>query len=534
MKDTIDVWFDSGSTRLTGPEGLAQGRKHVFRRPVSRGTDQSRGSFRWSLLVSCMMNGVPPYKAILTHGFVIDMDGRKMSKSKGTGMAPQQVAGTLGAKSCACGSAAATAAPSQVFERDPEAHHQATGASAIRCASCSPTSPVRPGAARGAGGADDRDQPLRLALTARLQAALIEDYKAYQFHLVARKLQASCWRRTGQLYLDVPQGPALHLRGGLARAAVGADRALARRAEPDPADGAHTQLAREEAWQVLQERRWKRVRGTLALGARPRTRSGRDRRLGRCAPGPRYDGELETARMECVLFWRAELDVVGGSGPVSRRRWRAWRTILRFVMHLVCVRLLRKGLPASRRNRRGQGEQPHAKCARCWHYRPVTRSGCAGAARTPAAGLLAESPRVLRRAWTARSRSSSSRSSATDRPSTSGTRSCTHRHVVEGLRAKGAVFIDDPSEAPAGALLIFSAHSARPCAMAAQARGLRVIDATCPLVTKVHVEAARMAREGMDIVLVGHKRTRRSGRHDGTRAGACTWCNRSRTCSRSR
>src|SRR5258706_4333674 len=45
-----------------------------------------------------MMNGVPPYKAILTHGFVIDMDGRKMSKSKGTGMAPQQVWGTLGAE----------------------------------------------------------------------------------------------------------------------------------------------------------------------------------------------------------------------------------------------------------------------------------------------------------------------------------------------------------------------------------------------------------------------------------------------------
>jgi 4-hydroxy-3-methylbut-2-en-1-yl diphosphate reductase len=81
-----------------------------------------------------------------------------------------------------------------------------------------------------------------------------------------------------------------------------------------------------------------------------------------------------------------------------------------------------------------------------------------------------------------------------------------NRHVVEGLRAKGAVFIDDPSEAPAGALLIFSAHGVSPAVRdAAQARGLRVIDATCPLVTKVHVEAARMAREGMDIVLVGHK-----------------------------
>jgi 4-hydroxy-3-methylbut-2-enyl diphosphate reductase len=81
-----------------------------------------------------------------------------------------------------------------------------------------------------------------------------------------------------------------------------------------------------------------------------------------------------------------------------------------------------------------------------------------------------------------------------------------NRHVVEGLRAKGAVFVDDPAEAPPGSLLIFSAHGVSPSVRdAAQARGLRVIDATCPLVTKVHVEAARMAREGMDIVLVGHK-----------------------------
>ena len=81
-----------------------------------------------------------------------------------------------------------------------------------------------------------------------------------------------------------------------------------------------------------------------------------------------------------------------------------------------------------------------------------------------------------------------------------------NRHVVEELRAKGAVFVDDPGQVPSGALLVFSAHGVSPAVRAAaQARDLRVIDATCPLVTKVHVEAARMAREGMDIVLVGHK-----------------------------
>jgi 4-hydroxy-3-methylbut-2-enyl diphosphate reductase len=81
-----------------------------------------------------------------------------------------------------------------------------------------------------------------------------------------------------------------------------------------------------------------------------------------------------------------------------------------------------------------------------------------------------------------------------------------NRHVVDGLRAKGAVFVEDPADVPDGSLLIFSAHGVSPDVRGrAEARGLRVIDATCPLVTKVHVEARRMAKEGYEIVLVGHR-----------------------------
>jgi 4-hydroxy-3-methylbut-2-enyl diphosphate reductase len=80
-----------------------------------------------------------------------------------------------------------------------------------------------------------------------------------------------------------------------------------------------------------------------------------------------------------------------------------------------------------------------------------------------------------------------------------------NRYVVEGLREKGAVFIEDPVDVPEGGLLVFSAHGVSPAVRhAAEGRGLRVIDATCPLVTKVHVQAQRMAREGFEIVLVGH------------------------------
>ncbi len=81
-----------------------------------------------------------------------------------------------------------------------------------------------------------------------------------------------------------------------------------------------------------------------------------------------------------------------------------------------------------------------------------------------------------------------------------------NRHVVERLREKGVIFVEDPEKVPPGSLLVFSAHGVSPAVRDAAKRGkLRVIDATCPLVTKVHVEAQRLAREGCDIVLVGHR-----------------------------
>jgi 4-hydroxy-3-methylbut-2-enyl diphosphate reductase len=80
-----------------------------------------------------------------------------------------------------------------------------------------------------------------------------------------------------------------------------------------------------------------------------------------------------------------------------------------------------------------------------------------------------------------------------------------NRHVVEALREKGAVFVDELDEVPEGATVIFSAHGVSPAVReAATSRNLRVIDATCPLVTKVHLEAIRYARDGRTIVLVGH------------------------------
>jgi isoleucyl-tRNA synthetase len=107
ITDTLDVWFDSGTTHQTvmgGPDGRRTGagshpQQTGFPADLYlEGSDQHRGWFHSSLLTSCMLNGMPPYKALLTHGFAVDGEGRKMSKSRGNVVVPQKVAGTLGAE----------------------------------------------------------------------------------------------------------------------------------------------------------------------------------------------------------------------------------------------------------------------------------------------------------------------------------------------------------------------------------------------------------------------------------------------------
>src|SRR5678815_2797108 len=81
-----------------------------------------------------------------------------------------------------------------------------------------------------------------------------------------------------------------------------------------------------------------------------------------------------------------------------------------------------------------------------------------------------------------------------------------NKYVVADLREKGAVFVEELDEVPRGSTVIFSAHGvSKEIRREAEARGLKVFDATCPLVTKVHVEVSKMLREGYEIVMIGHR-----------------------------
>jgi 4-hydroxy-3-methylbut-2-enyl diphosphate reductase len=81
-----------------------------------------------------------------------------------------------------------------------------------------------------------------------------------------------------------------------------------------------------------------------------------------------------------------------------------------------------------------------------------------------------------------------------------------NRYVVDSLKAKGAVFVEELDEVPDGATVVFSAHGVSKAVRAeAESRGLRIFDATCPLVTKVHIEVARMCEQGREVIMIGHK-----------------------------
>ncbi len=100
-----------------------------------------------------------------------------------------------------------------------------------------------------------------------------------------------------------------------------------------------------------------------------------------------------------------------------------------------------------------------------------------------------------------------------------------NRYVVDGLRERGAVFVDELDEVPDGATVIFSAHGvALAVQQEAERRGLTVFDATCPLVTKVHLEVVRHARAGREVVLIGHaghpEVEGTMGRYDSSQGGA--------------
>ena len=204
-RDTLDVWFDSGSTHYTVMRGSHRDDTRFPADLYLEGSDQHRGWFHSSLLVSCMLDGIPPYKGLLTHGFVVDGEGRKMSKSKGNVVAPQQVSNSLGAEILRLWVASTDYSgelfiSNEILKRVVESYRRMRNTLRFLLANTSDFDPAKHAVAVAEMVEIDR---YALAMAAQMQEQVTADYARYQFHLVAQKLQAFCSEDLGAFYLDI-------------------------------------------------------------------------------------------------------------------------------------------------------------------------------------------------------------------------------------------------------------------------------------------------------------------------------------------
>jgi isoleucyl-tRNA synthetase len=203
VTDIMDVWFDSGALHHC----VAKMRPEI-RTPADlylEGSDQHRGWFHSSLLVSCAYYDHAPYHAVLTHGFTIDEKGRKMSKSLGNVIVPQKVVGTLGADVLRLWIAATDYAnemslSDEILKRVAESYRRIRNTARFLLGNLAGFDPAKDQVA-----AEDLVAIDRWALwrTQQLQDEVLAAYRNYQFHLIYQKVHNFCSVDLGGFYLDV-------------------------------------------------------------------------------------------------------------------------------------------------------------------------------------------------------------------------------------------------------------------------------------------------------------------------------------------
>jgi len=203
LADTVDVWFDSGTTHRT-----------VLRRLVGQrypadmyleGSDQHRGWFQSSLLTGCAIDGRAPFESLLTHGFAVDGEGKKMSKSKGNVTAPQKIADTMGAEIIRLwvGStdySGELTISDEILKRVVESYRRIRNTLRFLLANTSDFDPATDALPVAEWLEIDR---YALAMTRELRDECAADYARFEFHLVTQRLQTFCSEDLGGFYLDI-------------------------------------------------------------------------------------------------------------------------------------------------------------------------------------------------------------------------------------------------------------------------------------------------------------------------------------------
>jgi isoleucyl-tRNA synthetase len=378
LSDTLDVWFDSGVTHAA-----VLRRREDLSFPADlylEGSDQHRGWFQSSLLTSCAMNGRAPYNALLTHGFVVDGQGHKMSKSKGNVIAPQKIFDTLGADILRLWTASTDYSgemniSDEILKRVVESYRRIRNTLRFLLANTADYDHEK--------HALPVDQLLEidryaLELTQSVEGMICQHYEGYEFHLVVQTLQSFCSEDLGSFYLDILKD----------RLYTAGENSLARRSAQNALYHITHSLVRlmapvlsftaEEAWEILTgerdvsvfEQQWY---GTPNLGM-----------FGEISLG-QYDSALMD-QWRSIRNWRADvnkhLEAVRADGKIgsslqaeidiyaTTAGYEALTRVeedLRLVM--ITSRATVHHVATEAEQRIMVTPSAHPKCERCWHYR---------------------------------------------------------------------------------------------------------------------------------------------------------------------
>ncbi len=383
VTDILDVWFDSGTTHasvLRARDDLSYPAQLYL-----EGSDQYRGWFQSSLLTSMMMNGEPPYQAVLTHGFTVDEHGHKMSKSRGNVIAPQTVMNKLGADILRLWVASADysgeiAVSDDILQRTADAYRRLRNTARFLLANLNGFDPAQHAVAPEQMLALDRWAVDRAH---QLQAEVMADGERYDFHQLYQRVHHFCVLDMGGFYLDVIKDrqyttPSDSVARRSAQTALWhIAEALVRWLMPvlsftadeiwDHLPGERTDTALETEWYgglfaldegLMDRAYWAQLRGLREIIAK----------------------RVEALRNDQVIGATLEAEVDLYCAEPLLKRWSALDDELRFLLITSAARVhpLSDAPDTAEHAELEDGSRfalvvsasAHAKCERCWHRRP--------------------------------------------------------------------------------------------------------------------------------------------------------------------
>ncbi|WP_312791443.1 isoleucine--tRNA ligase [Diaphorobacter nitroreducens] len=365
--DILEVWFDSGSTFWHVMRGTHPTMHHDEGPEADlylEGHDQHRGWFHSSLLLASAIFGRAPYRGLLTHGFTVDGQGKKMSKSLGNTVSPQEVSGKLGAEIIRLWCAATDysgdlAIDDKILARVVDAYRRIRNTLRFLLANVSDFDPAQDAVPFEQMLEIDR---YALSRAAQLQQDILAHYKVYEFHPVVAKLQLYCSEDLGGFYLDVLKD----------RLYTTAPKSLARRsAQTALYQITHAMLrwmapflsfTAEEAWKVFGQSETIYLETYQTIPTADEGLAAKWERLREIRDA--VNKEIETVRAAGTVGSSLQAVVTLTASPEDHALLASLGDDLKFVLivsatHLVAGSALQISVAAS----------SDAKCERCWHYR---------------------------------------------------------------------------------------------------------------------------------------------------------------------